>query len=103
MINYRDFSSRDRTMKLAEQCFVIMERNDICTENFVEWLFAIGINSKDVVAESSSWLEIEMSLNEAGFAYNMGAGLRKAGQTVAGIALRAGQAIEPGYRTSGPP
>ena len=98
MINYRDFSSRDRTMKLAEQCFVIMERNDICTENFVEWLFAIGINSKDVVAESSSWLEIEMSLNEAGFAYNMGAGLRKAGQTVAGIAQRAGQAIGTGIQ-----
>ena len=98
MINYRDFSSRDRTMKLAEQCFVIMERNDICTENFVEWLFATGINSEDIVAESSSWLEIEMSLNEAGFAYNMGAGLRKAGQTVAGMAQRAGQAIGTGIQ-----
>ena len=39
-----------------------------------------------------------MSLNEAGFAYNMGAGLRKAGQTVAGIAQRAGQAIGTGIQ-----
>lgn len=98
MINYRDFSSRDKTMKLAEECFILMDRNNVCPENFVEWLFEVGINSEDLVSESFSWLEVETSLNEAGFAYNMGAGIRKAGQTLGGMAQRAGQAIGAGVQ-----